>query len=379
MRQGLVVFQFVLGIFMIISTLIIGNQMSYIKDKNLGFNQENLLVIDINNGSVRPVFKIMRNEFEQIPRVEKVAVTSRVPGEWKNISEVSFELTNDQGEARDSANAYYMSFDPNTLDVFDIKLTQGSFFTGNDVADSTKILINQTAAKTFGLESPVGKTIRMQTEDGIGPYEIIGVLEDFNFQSLHADIEPMIIGAWNNTAHIIDYFTLKISGDPQSIIEEANAVHEQFDNRTVMEYHFLDEQLARFYETEKQAAVIFQLGAGLSIFIACLGLFGLTSFTIQKRVKELGIRKVLGASEWKLFYLLSKSLIRQILLALLLASPIALYFMRNWLNNFQYKTDINIWPFLIAGISTVLIAIFTVSYRSYKAAHTNPVNSLRSE
>ena len=379
LRQGLVVFQFVLGIFMIISTLIVGNQMSFIRDKNLGFDQENLVVIDINNGAVRPVFKTMRNELEQIPGVEKVAVTGRVPGEWKNINEVSLELINDEGEARDSVNSYYMSFDPNSLDVFNIKLEQGTYFSGNDASDSTKILINQTAAKTFGMSNPVGQIVNLQTRAGIGPYEIIGVVEDFNFQSLHSNIEPIVIGAWNNTASIIDYFTLKISGDPQSIIEQAGLVHSKFDNRTVMEYHFLDEQLARFYESERQAAIIFKLCAGLSIFIACLGLFGLASFTIQKRIKELGIRKVLGATEWTLFYLLSSSLIKQIFLAFLVASPIAFYFMRNWLDAFQYRTDISIWVFLLAGITTIFVAILTVSYRSFKAAHTNPVNSLRSE
>ena len=379
LRQGLVVFQFVMGIFMIISTLVVGTQMGYIKNKELGFNQENLLVIDINNGAVRPVFKTMRNELGQIPGVEKVSVTSRVPGEWKIIKEVYTTLVDDEGVKIDSAIFPYMSFDPYALDVFDIKLKEGVNFIGNDVSDSKKILLNEKAVKRFGFENPIGEKVRVLTNSGTITFEVIGVLEDFNFESLHTEIRPIIIGAWNNPAHIIDYFTLKISGDPQSIIEKAGLVHEQFDNRTVMEYHFLDQQLDTFYHSENQAAVIFKLGSGLSLFIACLGLFGLASFTVQKRVKELGIRKVLGASVWRLFSLLSSALIKQIMIAFAVASPIAYYFMRNWLNNFEYQTSIDVWIFVVSGLATLVVAMITISYRSLKAAHANPVDSLRSE
>ena len=188
------------------------------------------------------------------------------------------------------------------------------------------------------------------------------------------------MGAWNNEAAVIDYFILKVSGQNISgIIDEARKVHEKFDNRTVMEYHFLDQQLETFYESDRQAQVIFTVGAGLSIFIACLGLFGLASFTLQKRVKELGIRKVLGASEWKLFMLLSGSFTRQILLAFIIASPIAYWIMNNWLQNFEYRVRVGVDVFLLSGLGVLFIAIVTVSYRALRAANSNPVNSLRSE
>lgn len=209
---------------------------------------------------------------------------------------------------------------------------------------------------------------------------MVGVMEDFNFQSLHTKIEPLIVGAWNNRASVIDYFVLKVnSSNMQEVIEAARVVHEQFDTRTVMEHHFLDEQLEIFYESDRQASVIFKVGAALSIFIACLGLFGLASFTIQKRVKELGIRKVLGASEWKIFMLLSGAFTKQILLAFLIASPIAYWIMNNWLQNFQYRVGLGFGVFLIAGLGTLLVAMLTVSYRAIRAANSNPVNSLRSE
>ena len=377
-RKALVVFQFVLSTVLIISTLVVANQMSFIRNKNLGFNQENLLVIDINNGAIRPLFKSMRNEFSQIAGVSEVAVASRIPGEWKNINEVNVNILDGDGLKKDSIGSYYMSFDTNMLSTFDMELKDGEFFSGNDQSDSTKILINETAVKRFGLTNPIGAIVELEGR-GKGAYTIIGVMKDFNFQSLHSSLEPMVIGAWNNPNAIIDYFILKITGDPKPIIESANAVHSKFDTRTVMEYHFLDDQLTNFYEAERQASVIFKIGAGLSIFISCLGLFGLASFTVEKRIKELGIRKVLGASEWSLFYLLSSSFSKQIILSFLIASPIAYFIMQNWLQNFEYRVSLGVGVFLIAGIGTLLIAILTVSYRAIKAAHSNPVHSLRSE
>ncbi|NVK85046.1 MAG: ABC transporter permease [Cytophagia bacterium] len=377
LREGLVILQFVLGIFMIISTLVVSNQMRYISEKNLGFNEENLMVIDINNGAVRPVFKAMRNEFNQIPGVEDVAVVSRVPGEWKNINEVDV-LVRD-GQNLDSAEVYLMTFDPHSLDVFDFKLADGEFFEGNDSGDSTKIMVNQAFIERFGIEDPLGKTVEIDTRLGRGSYIIQGVMEDFHFQSLHSSIQPLVIGAWNHPAAVIDYFVLKYSGNTAQLVEAANLVHQKFDNRTVMEYHFLDEQLALFYEQESQAKVIFNIGASLSLFVACLGLFGLASFTIQKRMKELGIRKVLGASEWRIFAILSGSFTKQILLAFIIASPIAYWMMNNWLDNFQYRVGVGVGVFAIAGLGTLLIALLTISYRALRAANSNPVNSLRSE
>ena len=379
LRKALVVFQFAISIFLMISTLVVSNQMNYIKTKNLGFNDEGMLVIDINNGAVRPVWRTMRSELETIPGVQSVAVSSRVPGEWKTINEVNVSLFDDSGTVRDSAQVYQMNFDENMLKTFDFKLVDGNYFSGNDQSDSTKILINEAAAKAFNMANPIGQNLRMNTRRGPMSLQIIGVMEDFNFQSLHSEVEPIIIAAWNNPASIIDYFTLRISGNVGDIVSAANAVHEKFDNRTAMEYHFLDSQLETFYENEQRASVIFKAGAGLSIFVACLGLFGLASFTVQKRVKEMGIRKVLGASAGQLFYLLSRTFARQVLVAFVIASPFAYFFLEGWLNNFTYSVGIGVWAFLIAGVASLVIALFTVSYRSIRAASSNPVTSLRHE
>ena len=378
-RKALVVFQFVMSIVLIITTLIVQNQMDFIKERDLGFNEENLMVIDINNGNVRRNFKAMRSEFESIPGVQSVGVSSRVPGEWKGISEIGMELLGDDGNARDSINTYFMGFDTGMLETFDFRLVDGEYFSGNDQSDSLKILINETAVKTFGLTNPLGTTINMGTRNGKIPVQVIGILEDFNFKSLHTQIEPIVIGAWNNPGAGIDYFTLKMAGNTAKIIEQATLVHEKFDQQTAIEYHFLENQLEIFYEKEAEASAIFKVGAGLSIFVACLGLFGLASFTVQKRVKEMGIRKVLGASQWNLFYLLSSSFTKQVIVAFVIASPIAYFIMRDWLQKFVYSVNIGVGVFIVAGVAAILVALITVSYRSLRAANSNPVGSLRQE
>ncbi len=380
LRKVLVIVQFGMAIFMIISTLVVSDQMNYIKEKNLGFNQDNLMVIDINNGNVRNEFKTMRAEFAKIPGVQSVGVSTRVPGEWKGIDEVQANLLSGDGQVRDSVILFYMGFDEGMMETFDFEVLEGEYFSGNDQTDMTKILVNEAAAKAFGYEGDaLGKSVQLTARGRFLSVQIIGVMKDFNFQSLHSKVEPMIIGNWNNPAGNIDYFTLKVSGNMSNVIEAATLVHNQFDNATAMEYHFLESQLELFYEKEKQASVIFQVGSGLSIFVACLGLFGLATFTVEKRVKEMGIRKVLGATQWNLFYLLSSTFTKQVFISFLLACPFAFWIMQNWLKDFEYQVGIGASAFLIAGITTVAIALLTVSYRSLKAANSNPVSSLRNE
>lgn len=378
-RKALVVFQFVMSIVLIITTLVVQNQMSFIGNKDLGFDQSNLIVIDINNAGVRQGFQAIRTEYAKIRGVESVGVSSRVPGEWKGINEVGVYITDQEGNVQDSTNSYFMGFDEGMMETFDFRIAEGDYFSGNSQSDSLKVLVNKTAIEALGLDNPVGRTMQILTRGTRLSVQVIGVIEDFNFKSLHAKIEPIIIGSWNNPSASIDYFTLKFSGNPTDIVAEAKKVHEQFDQSTAMEYHFLDNQLAVFYEKEKQANAIFKAGAGLSILVACLGLFGLASFTVQKRVKEMGIRKVLGASQWNLFYLLSSSFAKQVILAFLIASPIAFFILRDWLSQFEYRTTIGVGVFLIAGLMAICVALITVSYRSLKAANSNPVDSLRSE
>ncbi|MEL6560814.1 MAG: ABC transporter permease [Bacteroidota bacterium] len=382
MRKGLVTFQFVLTIVMLVVTLLIGQQLNYIQDKDMGFDKDKLLVIDINNGNVRRQFQTMKTQYEAIPGVESVGVSSRVPGEWKNINEVFAKPNSANWEGTDSIKTYYMGFDDGMLETYQFKLAAGSYFTGND-GDSTNVLINESAAKAMGLTNPVGTTINVKSYHTYWRADynakVVGVLKDFNFQSLHTKIEPIIIATWNNPVRPIDYFTLKISGNAPKVIEGANAVHEKFDLYSPMEYHFLDQQLNTFYEAEERAGLIFKMAAALCIFVACLGLLGLASFMVEKRKKELGIRKILGANEVSLFVLLSSSISKQVILAFIIASPLAWYIISNWLAAFEYRISIGPGTFIVAGLVAVSIALITISYRALQAIYSNPVDSLRSE
>ncbi len=375
-RQGLVVLQFSLSIAMIIATLVVYNQLNYINSKEIGFNKDGLLVIDINNSNVRRDFEAMKVEFGKIPGVSGVSVSSRVPGEWKSLVQLTMKPT----DKPDSIYTYFMGFDEVMIDVYDFEILSGVNFSGNKQTDSTNVIINEKAAELLGWDDPIGKELRTTVARIPGTFKVIGVMKDFHFQSLKEEIQPMVIGGWSNPIQQIDYFSLKMSGaDPQEVIAGARNVHEQFDNSSAMEYHFLDRQLQLFYETETRAGKLFMIGAGLTIFIACLGLFGLASFIIQRKVKEISVRKVLGASATNLFFLLSKSFAKQILIAFIIATPLSYFVMNNWLNYFAYKVNLGVGTFLISGLLALAVALISVSYRAINAALLNPADTLKVE
>lgn len=378
LRRALVVFQFVLTIVMIVSTLVIGRQMNFIRTKDIGFNKDRLMVIDINSGDVRGQFRTMKNEYSAIPGVRHVAVSTRVPGEWKNIPQL-YVSNPAAGGVSDSLQTYFMGFDEDMLAAYQINLASGRYFSSQSDNDSTNILLNESAVKALGLAEPVGAVVKILTDGADINMTVIGVVRDFNFQSLHQKVAPIIIGAWNTPFGYIDYFTLKIEGRSDEIIDAVTSVHEKFDQHTPIEYHFLDQQLESYYANEKRSAMIFRMGGALSIFVACLGLFGLATYNIQRRTKELGIRKVLGASGLNLFLLLSSSFAKQVGIAFLIATPFAWYIMKQWLQVFEYRVSLHAGTFILAGLIALLIALATISYRTVKATRVNPVNSLRQE
>ena len=229
----------------------------------------------------------------------------------------------------------------------------------------------------MGWDQPVGREL---TISQVGTFKVIGVVEGFHYQSLHETIAPLVIGPWSNAIQSVDYFSLKLSGIYLTeTLSGIKSVHEQFDNTTAIELHFLDQQLQRFYQSDERAQKLFTIGAGLTVFIACLGLFGLASFIIQKRTKEISIRKVLGATVTNLFYHLSKSLVQQIIVAFLLAVPIAWWAMYHWLSYFAYRVNMGISAFLWALGLSLLVGLLTIGHRVIKAAMVNSVNSLKSD
>lgn len=379
LRTTLVVFQFMITIVLIVSTLVIGNQINFIQTKDIGFDKDQMMIIDINSGTVRRQFQAMKNEFSKLAGVQQVAVSSRVPGEWKNIRQVYVKNANEASATGDSLQSYFMGFDEDMLKTYQLRLAAGNFFSTNTEADSMNVLINESAAQAMNLKNPVGSVLRMNTRDGEWSAHVIGVLEDFNFQSLHQKIEPIVIGYRNNPIQSIDYFTLKVSGDTPSLIAGATKVCEKFDPETPIEYHFLSEQLNNFYVSEKKAGMIFQMAGILSILVACLGLLGLANYHVERKTKELGIRKMLGADSLNLFLMVSFSFTRQVALAFLLACPLAWYVMKEWLGAFEYRIPLNAGVFMLAGAIVLLLTLVTVSYQSLKAARLNPIDSIKSE
>jgi putative ABC transport system permease protein len=372
-----VVFQFVLTIVMIVSTMVIGRQLRFISTKDIGFNKDRLMVIDINSGEVRRQFRVIKHEFSQIPGVQQVAVSTRVPGEWKNIPQLYATSLSDSHSVTDSVQTYFMGFDEDMLTAYEIDLLSGRYFSSDN--DSTHILINESAVKALHLAEPIGAILKIGSGDDHINNTIIGVVKDFNFQSLHQKVAPIIIGPWNNPMQGVDYFTLKLSDNAEGVIEAATKVHEKFDQRSPIEYHFLDQQLESYYNAEKRSGMIFRMGGMLSIFVACLGLFGLATYNIQRRTKELGIRKVLGATGFNLFMLLSSSFVKQVGIAFVIATPVAYYLMSEWLKAFEYKISLGASIFVLSGLIALLIAFATISYRTFKAARANPVSALRQD
>jgi len=376
LRKVLVVTQFALSVVLIIGTLGIYKQMNYIQSADLGYDSEHMLVVDINHGNVRSRFKAMKQELERIPGVVLAATSSRVPGEQRSIEQVYSRSI--ESSSQDSVQAYFMSFDEDMVNQYDLEFVEGSNFTGNKGVDSLTVLINEAAAEALNMDEPVGNYLDLSGAND--PIKIAGVLKDFHFQSMHHEIAPLIIGYWANPIRVIDYFSIKLAGNNmQATIESIKEVHEQFDPETAMEYRFLDQQIDQKYRAEIRAGQMFGIGGGVTIFIACMGLFGLAMLTTETRIREIGIRKVLGATVSDILRLLTKDFVKLVFIAFLIAIPVGWAVMNSWLNNFAYRTELGFGVFVAAGVTALLLSVLTISWQAVRAAFTNPVESLRSE
>ena len=375
--KGLVVAQFVVSIAMIFCTLTIYRQMEYIRSKDLGFRGDNMLIIDINSSGTRNNFETMKNEFAKSPNVKSVSVSSRIPGDWKNISQVRARTPGET--AKNERRMYYIGSDHDFLNTFGITLMQGRNFS-NTPADSSNILVNAETAAALGFDEPVGKTIVLSNGNTTGEFHVIGVVKDFNFQSLHEKISPMIIGYRNNPFIAIDYFAVRIDGRniPQTIAY-LKSVQDQFDTVTPFEYNFLDTRLEDFYRQDEREQVIVNVASGLALCIGCLGLFGLAAFSAEKRTKEIGVRKVLGASAPGLVVLFSGDFLKYVLVANLLSFPIAYYAMQLWLDGFAYRISIGIMTFVLSAALSLLVSFTTISFQAIKSAQANPAHVLKYE
>jgi putative ABC transport system permease protein len=388
LRKALVVLQFTISTVMIIGTMVLLLQVRFLNHSPLGFNKELMVVVDVNVAKARSNFQWVKNEMAKIATVQRVSVSSHVPGEWKTLVRVKLRKPGGGGALQ---VAYAIGADRDFLATYAVELVKGRNFRNEN--DTSAILINEAAAKMLGItdvseevveipQSARGSSFSPLYEDVNASFKprVVGIVKDFHFQSLRAKIEPLIIAYHDNPIYPIDYFSVKIRPhNVQATLDKLKAVMVANDEREPFEYHFLDEQLARFYLEDERSQTILGWVALVSVVIACLGLFGLATYSAEQRLKEIGVRKVLGATLVSLMALLSKDFVKLVLIACCIAFPIAWVGAHWWLQAYAYHIDVEWWIFALAGVIATGIALLTVSYQAIKAAVVNPVKMLRSE
>ncbi|MPR31842.1 FtsX-like permease family protein [Cytophagaceae bacterium SJW1-29] len=370
LRQGLVVFQFALSIILIIGTVVIYRQVAYTQSKNLGYDRENLLYFPL-EGDLVSNYDLLKDELTKLPGVKQVSHMTESPAS-SGFGTESINWPGSDPNNRVRFTPVGVGYD--FVKAMDIKIREGRDFSKEYATDTTGFLINEAALKVIGYQQPIGKTLNWGSSKGT----IIGVLKDFHFQSLHTAIRPMI--AYLRTKERSGNVIVRIeAGRTSETVASLEAVCKKLNPKFPFTYSFTDQTYARQYKSEQIVSTLSNYFALLAIFISCLGLFGLSTFTAEQRTKEIGVRKVVGASVASIVSLLSQDFLKPVAVAIMIGSPVAWYVMNRWLQGFAYKIDMEWWMFALAGLLAVGIALLTVSFQSIRAALVNPVKSLRSE
>ena len=384
-RSSLVVFQFVISIFLIVGTITVNRQLDFIQNKKIGFKKDQVLVVNdayaLRNKLQTFKDEVMKNNFIQSGTISGFLPVS---GTWRNDN--TFWPEGAQPTQENMVGLQNWSVDIDYVKTLGMKIKLGRDFSSEFPSDSSAIVMNETAVKQFNLgEEPLGKrisTFNANKPDGtadpskIKSWMVIGVVEDFHFESLKQNISPLALFLGKSDGIVSFRFEAKNS---QDVIQAVEKTWKALAPGQPFQYSFLDEDFGRMYASEQKLGKIFALFAGLAIVIACLGLFALTAFTAEQRTKEIGIRKVLGASVAGIIVLLSKEFGKLIVIAFILATPLAWLGVDWWLKNYTYKVEVGVFVYLLAGIVAFLIAWLTMSYQSFRAATSNPVESLRAE
>ena len=380
-RKVLVTFQFVITISMIAGSCIIYQQLKFVSNKDLGFNKKQVLTFHIHNKEVRDHISALKQQLLQNPLIESVSSASNPIGN-NDIGKTDYMLEeNGKMETKPRIGDTFM-IDEDFIPTMQIKLLQGRNFLQKMSTDKTQsIIVNETLVKDAGWKNAIGKKIQYNTDEKGKPlfYQVIGVIKDFHIFSLQHKIEPLILQLPPVPEEKDNLYVRINKSGIKEALQFIESSYRKFDAEHPIDYHFLDQNFAKQYQAEQKQGVILLTFTILTILIACLGLFGLVTFMAQQRSKEIGIRKVLGASVAQITTLLSKDFLNLVLLALVIASPIAFFTMQKWLQDFAYRIQINWWVFALAGSLAIIIAFITVSFQAVKAALANPVKSLRSE
>jgi putative ABC transport system permease protein len=375
MRSALVIFQFTASIFLIIGTIVVFKQLRYIQTKNLGFNKEQVLILD-NAYLLRKQAKTFKEQMKSYPQIFNASISGYLPVPSMRSNNGIFPEGKRDDEHSTSFQNWIVDYD--YLETMGMKLVEGRFFSQEFSTDDQAAVINQSVAKQFGWPDPVGRRLgRIINQKGdIKLYTVIGVMEDFHFESLRENIGPLVMFLGESRGNIS--FRLKAQ-DVSSVIGLLEQQWKQFLPNQPFEYSFLDERFEQMYQSEQKIGKIFTVFAILAIFIGCLGLFGLAAFTAEQRTKEIGIRKVLGATSPRIIRLLLREFVILVGIANLIAWPIAYLVMNRWLTDFAYRTSPHILIFIFAGILTLVVSLLTVSFQAVKAALADPIRSLRYE
>ena len=375
-RKGLVVFQFALSIILILGMIVVYRQINFIHNKNLGFGKEDLLYIPL-EGGLSKNYMAFREELQKKPGIKNVTSAQHNP------LQVGSSTQGVRWPGKDTTQLILFSSNPINYDyikTMGIQLIAGRDFDPSYSLDTNNYLINEAAARKIGYKDPVGKELTMWGDKGT----IIGLMKDFHHNSLHVPIEPLILRlykqSWIGDGGFWGHVIIRTEkGKTREALASMETTFKKFNAGFPFKYYFTDDEIKNNYKAEHTVSKLSRYFAFLAIFISCLGLFGLVTFTAEQKTKEIGIRKVLGASVSGIVGMLSKDFLKLVLIATVIAFPVAWWMMHKWLLDFEYRIDIGWWVFVVAGITALLIALLTISFQSIKAAIANPVKSLRTE
>lgn len=377
MRSTLVVIQFSTSIFLIIGSMFVYSQLDYMQHKELGFNKDQILVIS-ETQLLGDQIEAFKNELKRSPIIESATISGFIPSIGGN-NDFPF-LREDATTTEEAVSLQNWSVDYDYAETFDIEIVEGRFFSQEFVSDSSAVVINQTALRRFGLEAdPIGK--RIKTLGGVvgnvsQHFTIIGVAKDFHLRDLSEEIQPHVFRLNRSSGAVNVKFT---SESTQEVLKVAEATWDKFANGRPFEYNFLDQLFEDTFKEQQKVKTIFTVFAVLAVSIACLGLFGLAAYVTEQRKKEIGIRKVLGASTLTLVNILFNNFTKLILISSVLAIPMAWWYMDGWLSEFPFRIGMNPFIFVVGAVGTLVLALLTVGYQSMQAAKRNPIENLRSE
>jgi len=379
LRSGLVIFQFFISIALIIGTIVIYNQLNYIRSREIGYNRDQVLVIN-NTYWLGNQTKTFRQEMLEISGVRSAAVAGSLPTETGFNQNGWFKDPTLDAKQVTIMTGFYA--DQNYIPTLGMRVLAGRNFSVDFPTDSSAAIINETAAKLLGFKNPLNETL--YRPDGYAsdgrftskPYHIIGVVKDFNFSTMHDKVGPLIIELGENQGRIAMRINTR---NIPALIRQVESKWKNMAPGQPFSYTFLDADFNKMYNVEQQTGKLFITFAVFAIFISCLGLFGLVTYAAEQRTKEIGVRKVLGASVGGIVAMLSKDFARLVLIACVIAFPVAWWAMNKWLQSFAYRTNISWWVFLVTGVVAITIALLTVGFQAVKAAIANPVKSLRTE